>query len=157
MNVISYPTARTKRSNFGMWGKCPLLLKGIVFALRPFITFTSFSCEELHLQCWSPYLLYIFLRLSIACSCSRQPRFFDWDYRWMSFPLEARHCKHPNDQSLATYRGHSVLRTLIRCYFSPVYRLEPKMDYFSHTHSSLFLTILAKLYFTLSAPSCTYC
>lgn len=27
--------------------------------------------------------------------------------------------RHPNDSSLVTYRGHSVLRTLIRCHFSP--------------------------------------
>jgi len=27
--------------------------------------------------------------------------------------------RHPHDQSLVTYRGHSVHRTLIRCHFSP--------------------------------------
>jgi len=27
---------------------------------------------------------------------------------------------HPKDCSVMTYRGHAVLRTLIRCYFSPV-------------------------------------
>lgn len=27
--------------------------------------------------------------------------------------------KHPDDCSLVTYRGHSVLKTLIRCHFSP--------------------------------------
>jgi DDB1- and CUL4-associated factor 11 len=26
---------------------------------------------------------------------------------------------HPNDCSVMTYRGHAVLRTLIRCHFSP--------------------------------------
>jgi WD40 repeat protein len=40
----------------------------------------------------------------------------------MDYPYEARDLKHPCDQSVATYKGHSVLRTLIRCYFSPVYR-----------------------------------
>ncbi|KAJ6803547.1 LEC14B protein-like isoform X1 [Iris pallida] len=44
-----------------------------------------------------------------------------WDYRSMEYPPEAKQIKHPCDQSLATYRGHSVLRTLIRCYFSPAY------------------------------------
>ncbi|KAJ2998170.1 hypothetical protein HDV02_004762 [Globomyces sp. JEL0801] len=29
--------------------------------------------------------------------------------------------KHPHDNSVRTFQGHSVLRTLIRCYFSPVY------------------------------------
>lgn len=27
--------------------------------------------------------------------------------------------KHPNDCSVMTYRGHKVLKTLIRCGFSP--------------------------------------
>ncbi|KAK1258298.1 hypothetical protein QJS04_geneDACA010440 [Acorus gramineus] len=56
------------------------------------------------------------------CLCSvKKIRRFDWDYRWMPYPPQARHLRHPCDQSLATYRGHSVLRTLIRCYFSPVH------------------------------------
>lgn len=46
-------------------------------------------------------------------------RNYEWDYRWMDYPLRARELKHPCDQSVATYKGHSVLRTLIRCYFSP--------------------------------------
>lgn len=45
-----------------------------------------------------------------------------WDYRWLDFPDGLRHVKLPNDMSLATYRGHSVLHTLIRCYFSPKFR-----------------------------------
>jgi DDB1- and CUL4-associated factor 11 len=31
-----------------------------------------------------------------------------------------RHLAHPQDCSVMTYRGHSVLQTLIRCYFSPM-------------------------------------
>lgn len=48
-------------------------------------------------------------------------QFHDWDYRWMDYPANLREKKHPKDQSLTTYRGHSVLRTLIRCHFSPAY------------------------------------
>ncbi|KAD4584483.1 hypothetical protein E3N88_22098 [Mikania micrantha] len=48
-------------------------------------------------------------------------RKYEWDYRWMDYPLRARNAKHAYDQSVATYKGHSVLRTLIRCYFSPEY------------------------------------
>lgn len=47
-------------------------------------------------------------------------RNYEWDYRWMDYPPHARILKHPCDQSVATYKGHSVLRTLIRCYFSPL-------------------------------------
>ncbi|PKU80560.1 LEC14B [Dendrobium catenatum] len=57
-------------------------------------------------------------KMSSGPKCPR-PRISDWDYRWMEYPSHAKHLSHPNDQSVATYRGHSVLRTLIRCYFSP--------------------------------------
>ncbi|XP_027156471.1 LEC14B protein [Coffea eugenioides] len=52
-----------------------------------------------------------------------------WDYRWMDYPPQARELKHPGDQSVATYRGHSVLRTLIRCYFSPDHSTGQKYIY----------------------------
>lgn len=52
-----------------------------------------------------------------------------WDYRWMDYPPQAKELKHPGDQSVATYRGHSVLRTLIRCYFSPEYSTGQKYIY----------------------------
>jgi len=49
-------------------------------------------------------------------------RSFEWDYRWMDYPPQAKDLNHPCDQSVATYRGHSVLRTLVRCFFSPAFR-----------------------------------
>lgn len=45
----------------------------------------------------------------------------NWDYRWMDYPGRSHNFKHPHDQSLMTYRNHSVLQTLIRAYFSPLY------------------------------------
>lgn len=44
---------------------------------------------------------------------------FEWDYRWESYPEEGRDTSHPNDRSVIAYRGHHVLTTLIRAYFSP--------------------------------------
>eukprot|EP00899_Mesostigma_viride_P015416 jgi/Mesvir1/23876/Mv10669-RA.1 len=44
---------------------------------------------------------------------------FHWDYRWTEYPGTGLDVRHPNDSSLMTYRGHRVLQTLIRCYFSP--------------------------------------
>ena len=59
---------------------------------------------------------------------------FLWDYRcgierplgesemmlrWNEYPGRGYLLKHPNDASLMTFRGHSVLQTLIRAYFSP--------------------------------------
>jgi WD repeat-containing protein 23 len=48
-------------------------------------------------------------------SQSVQPRF---DYRMGRYDEDDWY-RHPNDNSLVTYRGHSVLQTLIRCHFSP--------------------------------------
>ncbi|KAL7421369.1 hypothetical protein Q5752_004254 [Cryptotrichosporon argae] len=42
-----------------------------------------------------------------------------FDYRQMRYNRPAR-LAHPKDCSVMTYRGHSVLRTLIRCHFSPL-------------------------------------
>ncbi|KAI6047837.1 WD40-repeat-containing domain protein [Pisolithus marmoratus] len=41
-----------------------------------------------------------------------------YDYRHARYP-KPRRSAHPNDCSVMTYRGHAVLRTLIRCNFSP--------------------------------------
>ncbi|KAI0183823.1 LEC14B protein [Xylaria flabelliformis] len=42
----------------------------------------------------------------------------DFDYRWSKFD-ENDWFPHPDDNSVVTFRGHKVLRTLIRCHFSP--------------------------------------
>lgn len=39
-------------------------------------------------------------------------------HRYPHYP-KPRYEAHPKDCSVMTYRGHSVLRTLIRCHFSP--------------------------------------
>ncbi|KAF2287743.1 hypothetical protein GH714_002526 [Hevea brasiliensis] len=62
-----------------------------------------------------------------------------WDYRWMEYTPHARTLKHPHDQSLATYRGHSVLRTLIRCYFSPEYSTGQKYIYSGSSDCSVYI------------------
>eukprot|EP00818_Percolomonas_sp_WS_P009579 CAMPEP_0117455138 /NCGR_PEP_ID=MMETSP0759-20121206/11197_1 /TAXON_ID=63605 /ORGANISM="Percolomonas cosmopolitus, Strain WS" /LENGTH=565 /DNA_ID=CAMNT_0005248417 /DNA_START=193 /DNA_END=1890 /DNA_ORIENTATION=+ len=43
-----------------------------------------------------------------------------YDYRYQVIPSRFTYCSNPNDQSLTTYTGHRILRTLIRCYFSPM-------------------------------------
>ncbi|KAH0933581.1 hypothetical protein HID58_010698, partial [Brassica napus] len=66
-------------------------------------------------------------------------RNYEWDYRWMEYPPEARDLKHPFDQSVATYKGHSVLRTLIRCYFSPSHSTGQKYIYTGSNDSSVYI------------------
>ncbi|PGH26657.1 hypothetical protein AJ80_01603 [Polytolypa hystricis UAMH7299] len=41
-----------------------------------------------------------------------------FDYRFMDY-TEEDYQPHPHDCSVVTFRGHKVLRTLIRCHFSP--------------------------------------
>ena len=41
-----------------------------------------------------------------------------FDYRWMDYTYKTL-SKHESDNSIMTLRGHTVLQTLIRCYFSP--------------------------------------
>ncbi|KAJ1523384.1 hypothetical protein ONE63_001250 [Megalurothrips usitatus] len=46
----------------------------------------------------------------------------NWDYRWQKVPhkfREATLASLKGDSSVMTYRGHSVLQTLVRCHFSP--------------------------------------
>ncbi|XP_009122234.1 LEC14B protein [Brassica rapa] len=66
-------------------------------------------------------------------------RNYEWDYRWMDYPSEARDLKHPYDQSVSTYKGHSVLRTLIRCYFSPAHSTGQKYIYTGSNDSSVYI------------------
>ena len=42
-----------------------------------------------------------------------------WDYRSDDYPGNSKVDKHPNDLSVQTFVSHKVLRTLIRCRFSP--------------------------------------
>jgi DDB1- and CUL4-associated factor 11 len=41
-----------------------------------------------------------------------------FDYRWGTYDEDDWY-QDPHDNSLVTFRGHKVLRTLIRCHFSP--------------------------------------
>jgi hypothetical protein len=44
-----------------------------------------------------------------------------FDYRWQSYSSLHSRMHHQEDASLMTFRGHRVLETLIRCYFSPAF------------------------------------
>lgn len=68
-------------------------------------------------------------KMSPNSTCYQVRRNYEWDYRSMDYPVQARNFKHPYDQSVCTYKGHSVLRTLIRCYFSPQYSTGQKYIY----------------------------
>ena len=48
----------------------------------------------------------------------RAIRGHNYEYRWEDYD-EEQWFRHPHDNSLVTFRGHKVQRTLIRCHFSP--------------------------------------
>ncbi|XP_057534024.1 LEC14B protein [Amaranthus tricolor] len=89
-------------------------------------------------------------KMSSNVTCDFDSR-IEWDYRWMDYPQQARNMRHPSDQSVATYKGHSVLRTLIRCYFSPELSSGQKYIYTGSNDGSVFIydvvsgTIIARL------------
>ncbi|XP_022758109.1 LEC14B protein-like isoform X2 [Durio zibethinus] len=78
-------------------------------------------------------------KMSSNTTCNLGFRNYEWDYRWMDYPPQARDLKHPCDQSVATYKGHSVLRTLIRCYFSPEYSTGQKYIYTGSHDSRVYI------------------
>lgn len=77
----------------------------------------------------------------MSSNVTRMPRRrgINWDYRWGHYPEHALAIKHPNDQSLATYRGHAVMRTLVRCYFSPAYSTGQKYIYTGSADNSVYI------------------
>lgn len=67
--------------------------------------------------------------VSLSKSKAKKVPSYSWDYRWMDYPAVGKDIRHPYDQSLMTYKGHQVLRTLIRCYFSPAFTTGQKYIY----------------------------
>lgn len=61
----------------------------------------------------------------------------DWDYRWGACPERRSQKIHPKDMSLTSYRGHRVLKTLIRCYFSPAVTTGQKYAYTGSADGSI--------------------
>ncbi|CAI9118678.1 OLC1v1020275C3 [Oldenlandia corymbosa var. corymbosa] len=68
-----------------------------------------------------------------------------WDYRWMPYPERARNRKNPDDISLTTYKGHTVLLTLIRCYFSPAHSTGQKYIYTGSADNSVYIYDLVRV------------
>ncbi|KAJ8442620.1 hypothetical protein Cgig2_008396 [Carnegiea gigantea] len=77
--------------------------------------------------------------LQLGCARAPARQFKDFDYRWMEYPPKLKGVKHPNDQSLTTYTGHSVLRTLIRCHFSPEYSTGQKYIYTGSNDGAVYI------------------
>lgn len=73
---------------------------------------------------------------SATINLSRRPSGFD--YRFMQFSDDQWE-PHPHDCSLVTYRGHSVLKTLIRCHFSPPHSTNSRYVYSGSEDGSVYI------------------
>jgi WD repeat-containing protein 23 len=62
-----------------------------------------------------------------------------FDYRWQPYPLENYHKRLAEDCSLLTFRGHQVLQTLIRCYYSPLHTTGQRYVYTGSSDSHLLI------------------
>jgi WD repeat-containing protein 23 len=55
----------------------------------------------------------------------------------MEYPARDYDLRHPQDVSLKTYHGHSVVSTLIRCYFSPAFSTGQRYIYTGSREGSI--------------------
>lgn len=62
----------------------------------------------------------------------------DFDYRYMDYD-PADYKPHPNDSSIVTFRGHRVLKTLIRCHFSPPGSTDSRYVYSGSEDGSVYI------------------
>ncbi|KAK6952515.1 hypothetical protein Daesc_007055 [Daldinia eschscholtzii] len=73
--------------------------------------------KDQSMKLWDLKMMYTTARFE-ELNPRQHTRYSEFDYRWGRFD-DADWFPHPNDNSLVTFRGHEVLRTLIRCHFSP--------------------------------------
>ncbi|KAN0016014.1 hypothetical protein ACTFIU_005964 [Dictyostelium citrinum] len=82
----------------------------------------------------------------------------NWDYRYYSYPSDymmpnpLRNGSNVNDVSLMSYRGHQVVQTLIRCYFSPIETTAQKYIYSGSFNGMIYIydVLTGKLVKTLT-------
>ena len=79
-----------------------------------------------------------------------------FDYRFMTFS-DSDYTPHPHDCSLVTFRGHSVLKTLIRCHFSPPGSTDSRYVYSGSEDGKIYIYNLdATLAGTIDVQKATY-
>jgi WD repeat-containing protein 23 len=61
-----------------------------------------------------------------------------FDYRYMPY-RDADYNAHPHDCSVVTFRGHRVLKTLIRCHFSPPGSTDSRFVYSGSEDGSVYI------------------
>jgi len=62
-----------------------------------------------------------------------------FDYRFTKYPAAGKQVKHKLDSSIMDLKGHSVLATLIRCYFSPIETTNQRYIYSGSAMGEVFI------------------
>ena len=89
-----------------------------------------------------------------ASQFMRTHRYFSgFDYRWQAYPGTSYTKKLASDVSVQTFRGHQVLGTLIRCYFSPLHSTNQRFIFTGSANGSpvIYDTVTGKRAATLSS------
>ena len=63
----------------------------------------------------------------------------DFDYRWADYPMRNYTKRLAADSSIKTFRGHEVLQTLIRCYYSPEFSTGQRFIYTGSACGSIYI------------------
>ncbi|XP_035700053.1 DDB1- and CUL4-associated factor 11-like [Branchiostoma floridae] len=77
---------------------------------------------------------------TVKPSISKLRSMHRWDYRWQRTPSDRVTAPRlPGDTAVMTYAGHVVLRTLIRCYFSPDFTTGQRFIYSGSANGDIFV------------------
>ena len=121
-----------------IWDKRDLQRKpqGVLLGHREGITHISSKGDGIHLISNSKDQTLKLWDIRTMCSSSEASRFqkenryqTHFDYRWEDYPLRNYKKRLAADESLMTFRGHEILFTLIRCYFSPLFTTGQRFIY----------------------------
>ena len=131
MGDTSSRMAKIKLWGYGIWGRC-IRVRNSISSRIDFmgcgimitgIPLSSLPCP--HIRCWL------------------------WNDRDAYYP-RPKISAHPKDCSVMTYRGHQVLRTLIRCNFSPAETTGSQYLYSGSSDGKIHVRISHALFFCLT-------
>ena len=120
--------------------------QGVLIGHREGITHISSKGDGLHLisngkdQCIKLWDIRKLKSVSYSEDFRRSHNYqMGFDYRMGNYPLKDYTKKLAADESLLTFRGHMVLGTLIRCYFSPMATTGQRFIYTGSADGKVFI------------------
>lgn len=127
MVAISFRMAKTRQWGCGTYEKCTLV-PNLTNSLINFMGHGSIIGKPRRTR-----------RLMILFSRSHENRYGHYP--------KPKYLAHPRDCSVMTYRGHQVLRTLIRCQFSPIETTGGQYLFSGSTDGKIHVSLLSSVMF----------